>query len=652
MALVKNKRKLRGARLLADDCVAEYPLAEELKDTGVWLARPKGSPPKVGRKPILRSAQEAFTPVGDRTRINIVNHELVRDTINYLKPTLARHAGCDLISVYPGAGLWTTALHDAVQPRSHLLLETDEELYRPFLDSLLQKPGVRLVPKSGIIWEELNKILTPEYLPHQVEIPRTYSDPIPRNDTLLVSMNLCMFPKRRYRLFDSISRMVVYQLISTLRTSSLFQKYGRVRMLIWIPDDEKNQVLPRVLHHRARLAIEAELSTEYIAEVCGDDSSANPQGKPNLKRDLILNKISSHDAEKKSREEKGWSTKRWGQVDMESTRLVLNRMRDARMKTPKGRKTFHMEKFKKLKLAMSRPVNLDKFLILSPRQTEMELKDLLQKDSEKPLVNGTAEWKRLHQIRHYHSRLDRELEHALNFVQGSRELARLKHRAATAVKDAERKKLAKEARQYEEKWDEAYTKLPMYLSHSCTSARDMFHLLEQPEDLGPVLNWDRRPYEPLPVKRTDFFPNVPCALLDICPKSVDPLLRAGMREGKNAADIFDLMLGVFLAQRRKPVQELMEGVWPGTSEGILEGCTSLRDPARGGIDTTGPSSISARVLNQVQLLEIVREFMRWPFRPSYQELLGRHSEDGDDLSLSKGTVEEEHPMGNMTVDAF
>jgi transcription factor 1 len=40
-----------------------------------------------------------------------------------------------------------------------------------------------------------------------------------------------------------------------------------------------------------------------------------------------------------------------------------------------------------------------------------------------------------------------------------------------------------------------------------------------------VLSWDRRPWEPLNVQPTEFFPNQACALIDIQPKAPHRLLR-------------------------------------------------------------------------------------------------------------------------------
>lgn len=653
-------KRTRNPSRLAHLIETEHDLAQKLNDTGVWVTPDTPKPKKTGRpskaKAKKKAAEEAgslpTTPAqgearADKTRVNIVNADLVKDTIKYLKPTLARHHGCDLISVYPGAGLWSQALHDAVQPRSHLLLEPDEALYTPFLEPLLSRPGVRLIPKSGIIWDELNQVLTPEYLPHQVEISPSFDGPIPRNDTLLVSINLAMYPKRRFHTFESLSRMVLYQLISSMRSSGLFQKYGRVRMLVWIPNDEKDQLLPRVLHHRTRLAIEGELCTEYIAEVCGEDKAGELAGKGTSYAK------SRADNAKPADEDRSWNTKRWGQVDMESVRLTLNRMREAKMKTPSGRATFDIKQFQKLRLPLGKPVDFDNYLSFTGRQTGVELEALEQQHKENPMDHKDPDYLRMRYIGHYHTRLDREIAHSQKFVQDYRELLALHQRLAAATDPEERERLAEEFRVSEESWDAAFARMPMYLVHSGTTARDFFHLIFQPPELGPVLSWDRRPYEPLPIGPTDFYPNIPCALLDIQPKVCDPLLR-GMGPGStNSGDIFDLILTSFLSQRRKPVIQQMDSLWPGMRDQVYPLCTSLRDPAQGGIPMSGSSSISVRLLNQVQLMDILRNFMSWPFRPSYEQMLGRHGEDKYDDGFSGGLNGEEHnPLGNMSLDSF
>lgn len=618
-----------------------------------------------------KGKEKKTKPKGDRTRVNIVNPDLVKDIIDYIKPTLKRHEGCDLISVYPGAGLWSSALHKAVKPRSHLLLEPDTDLYGPMLQPLLKKKGVQMVPKSGIIWDELNQVLTPEFLPHQKEVSIAFDEAPPRNDTLLIDINLSMFPKRKFQLFESLSRMVLFQLLVSLRSSSLYQKYGQVRMLIWIPDDEKAALLPRVLVNRHRLAMEGELSTEYIAEVCGLDTSADLGGKANKRQATVFT-----EAEEGEKPEKlkaggtGWNTKRWGQLDLESVRMALARMEQAGIKTPPGRETMHLQKFKELGRSLDEPFDLTEFIQLYTTQTQTEF-DILKAERKgrplekvptgprrkgRPAMEDDPKVRRMAYLRNYHLRLARDHENSVKFVKEHEEIMDLYARAAALPADAEHEKerevLTTEIHQLEEAFINKLNRLPNYQLLAAMGARDSHHLMRQPAGLGPVMSWDRRPYEPLKLDgATDFFPNVPCALLDIQPKAPAPVLRSIGPGSDKSGDMFDLLMGSMLSQRRRLVTEMLDVTWPGARDGLLPGCPSLTDPARGGVPLHGPAGITVRSLNQVQLMEIMEAFKKWPFRPSWEEMVGRLSSDSNEDIGTFGSGNDD-AMGNVTLDAF
>lgn len=173
-----------------------------------------------------------------------------------------------MLDLNPGAGLWSKALHEAVQPRKHILLDLDADFYQPFLSDLLAKPNVELIKKSGIIWESLEDVVTSRFRAQTKVAPQAEAPP-QRNDTLLVTANLSMCPKRPYRGFDNVGTMVLYQFLSSIRQSSLLQQYGLVRFLIWTNDEDKHRVLPRSVLRRRRGAFEAELSCDWLHEVCG-----------------------------------------------------------------------------------------------------------------------------------------------------------------------------------------------------------------------------------------------------------------------------------------------------------------------------------------------------------------------------------------------
>lgn len=79
------------------------------------------------------------------------------DIIERLKPSLEKHHGCDVIEINPGPGVWSSALHEVLKPRTHVLMEPDHEFFQPMLQPLLDADSsYKLVPKSGINWKHVS----------------------------------------------------------------------------------------------------------------------------------------------------------------------------------------------------------------------------------------------------------------------------------------------------------------------------------------------------------------------------------------------------------------------------------------------------------------------------------------------------------------
>lgn len=598
------------------------PLAHKLKDTGVWRTTalnettPKKTPAtktttKKKKKPEAKEPG-AKKPTGDRSRINVTSESLVKDVISYLGPSLERHKGCDLISLYPGAGLWTKALHDAVQPRSHLLLEPDEDLYTPFLGPLLKQDGVRLIPKSGIVWKDLESVLTPEFLPHQKEIGLNTDTSTKRNDTLLVSINLAMFPRKKYQLFESLSRLVTYQLVNSMRTSNLFQKYGQVRMLVWIPDDEKESLLPRTIHYRKRLAIEAEMSTEYIGEVCGADGIFTVESKG-------YSEMADHDANR---------NRRWGQLELESVRMAMLRMRDQGFVTPEGRETRMMQMLLESGRDLDEPIPPTEYIITQNKKAQKEYDEMLAQNEKEPFDRAGPDYRRLKILKNYLVWRDKNEQLSFNRFLAYNDVVEAYGKALRARNPAIKEEHLRAAKELEAAFNAEWEKTPKYLRAIMGLGRDQARMMHhQPAKMGPVLSWDRRPYEPLTVTPFDFFPNIPCALLDLQPKAIPASLRAIGPGTNNAGSIFDLILGVLLQRPNNTVEEQLDIIWPGAAEDVGPQLRSLTDPRLGGAPLTGSGGVTCRGMNQYQLLELLDAYVRWPFRPQFSELVGRLSED-------------------------
>lgn len=601
LAASQAKRTIAIATSIKPELLQVQPgdeVAEFLRESGVWSAS--------------RSIKKR--KIADRHRVNLVSEKLVDDTLNYLKPTLGRHEGCDLLDVFPGAGVWSRKLNDLLKPRTHLLLEPDEEFYKPLLEPFLERPGVQLLPESGIVWEHLNRILRPEFLPHQVEKRFTVDKPPKRNDTLLVTMNLSMYPKRKFRVFDSLAQLVMFQLISSMRPGALFQKYGNVRMLIWVQDNEKFSIVPRTAQRRRKMAIEAELSTDWVCEIAGADEidDNNPRTFGWFRRDQS--------------------------IDAESTGKALKRMKKLGMETPPGRESQYMREY--LAFTGTRDVAGTKAAAVE-RPFLTELAKLESKFEQGVFAEDSADHKRLKTLSYWLRWSAKRSSNILDLLKERDKAVKAFIKASTETStDKERAR----AKKLNDAWNEKVSHLEKSLRSEGLLHRDNLHLLHQKP---PVLNWDRRYADPLIVQPQEFFPNVPCALLDLQPKAAARVLRDMGPDSTRSGDMFDLVLRGIAQNPVDTVSKALETLYPGAANGIIPECPSLTDPKQGGSPLTGWGELTTRSLSEKQLVEIIEAWMKWPFRPSYSELVSRTMDDGTEDDNDGDTS----MMGNTQPDA-
>ncbi|KAK3290129.1 uncharacterized protein B0H64DRAFT_332713 [Chaetomium fimeti] len=556
---------------------SQNAVAEKLATTGAWS--------------VMRGKRKGVN--SDKHRVNIVNEKLCDDVIEYLKPTLARHEGCDLVDIFPGVGIWSKKLHEVLKPRSHVLMEPDEEYYKPFLAPLLEQPGTKLLPESGIVWEQLNKILNPTVLPHQVERRYANDETPQRNDTLLVTVNLCMYPRRKFRSFESLAQLVLFQLLAAIRPGSVFQKYGLVRMLIWTEDSEKGAVLPRTVQRRRKMAIEAEISTDWVCEIVGAEAedAAAARSASWFRRDEAL--------------------------DHESTRRTLERMRQNGFKMPPGREPQHVLDY--LAVAdLNEPGALDTKRYVG-RPFIAELEKLEKKFSDGKFEKKTPEYKRLKTLQYLQTHTTRRSGFVVDLM---KEYDAIVQAYIDAGAD---EKLQEEAAAVACALTDKIEKLEKAFRSDVFLQRDNLHVLRHEP---PILNWDRRYVEPLRAAPSDFFPQIPCTLLDIQPKAVPSILRDMGQQSNRGGDTFDLILRGLSQRPIDPISKSLDTIAPGASQGVAPHCPSLFDPRRDGVPR-GLPELPARAMSQDQLVEVTQAWMSWPFRPSYSELVSRTLEDVD-----------------------
>jgi transcription factor 1 len=137
-------------------------------------------------------------------------------------------------------------------------------------------------------WSSYEKIVDDRLLPCQRLLKEGDPGYNSTNTTLLFLANLGQYPERKWGDFKSISHLMIHQLITAIRTHSIFHRYGFVRMLIWTMDASKMALLPRTVANRRRFTIQAEVACEKIHEVAGAEG-----GPGKNRRDIALDVASS-----------------------------------------------------------------------------------------------------------------------------------------------------------------------------------------------------------------------------------------------------------------------------------------------------------------------------------------------------------------------
>ncbi|KAK6609729.1 hypothetical protein H4I95_02788 [Botrytis cinerea] len=601
----------RRPRKVADD------VKVDAKDESIVepVKRKRGRPRKV--KEVEVEVKSELEPVAEAKPVPKLEAEQEPE----LEQEPEAHVGCDVIDINPGIGMWSSKIHKILKPRTHLLMEPDAKKYNPFLQPLLdaEDSTYQHIPKSGTVWEHLGQVTTPEFLPHQVKLSRDDPKINEPNNTLLVIANLAHHPRKRYRGFESISQLVMYQLLSAARSHALFHQYGLIRMLVWIPDVEKTSWLVRHVAQMRKNAVEAQITTEYIQEI-----ASSTVDNHRFVRDAEVALANSIDVVSKM-DTMGITTPKHRQGPMEFK---------ARQSLATGGHKVKSQDFDRFKRGW-----FDEFKDLQKRLDEGKLSKYTTPEGEK--VESAEKDKRKREKRNYteeyaryiflkakkkvinqHGELTQDLVNDYNNIN---QLHSKILKAVSKSKDTEslRNKLDTMIKMYEDK----ISQLPL-------AAQKIYGVRLDGARIGT--QFEKRPMEPLKVYPKEFRPASELCLLDIQPQALWPILRQNYPENY---DVFEYIIGNMYAHPIDTVYESLEGLWPGALEHIAGECPSLTDPSKGGAFDL--KHLSVRSLTTEMLREIVEAWMRWPFRPSRFELMTKsgsmvHDPDSPDEDILDG----------------
>ncbi|CAG8961314.1 hypothetical protein HYFRA_00013775 [Hymenoscyphus fraxineus] len=551
-----------------------------------------------------------------RKRVNVVSGELCER----LKPSLSKHMGCDILDLNPGACLWSSKMHEILKPRTHVLMENDAKIYKPYIQPLLDAPGstYKLCVKSPLIWSELNSVFTKDFFPLQEAFPKGDPRLDEPNDTMLVLVNLAFFPKQSYKGFPSITPLVIHQLISSVMSHALFQKYGLIRMLVWVADTERESMLPRHVTFRRKASVEAEIACK-MSEVA---SSGRPPAF--FRRD--------------------------SGVEVSITRKVLEKMKQLDIKTPRGRESIVQEHI------MNYPDHAEELVDMldSDKKTHHYLQELTELESQ---------WESGDKIKAFRvtdkgksaqgakGRMVANPDYArMVFLQNRKEFRTAQKQNRDAIISKHRDLLQQQAAWYGIEGKEAsirrdeLKKLREDLIDEIENLRSREARVRVYTDIDnarcmyiedkPLLQYDRRVSEPLKTYKEEFYPSqTELCLLDFEPQPIWSVLR---KDFPANLDIFQHILTTIFALPSQSVKQALISLWPGAYEYLVQECPSLTDPRVGGDPNL--DLLSVRCLPFVSFREILEAWDRWPFRPTREDLLahGGMWENDEGLEVISG----------------
>lgn len=522
------------------------------------------------------------------------------DTIlQRLTPSLAHLTGCSIIDFNPGVGLWSTKLHDVLKPKSHVLVEQDQNFYLPFLEPLLNAPGSRYHLRS---WDEKETWRPDSYIAEGLiqELEKTTTTD-GRNDSLLIIANLAYGRRKRIRGL-SPSHRKIHAYINHIRSQRAFQAHGSVRLLMWMPDSDKSLLLPKTVSHRKKLSIGLDMTCN-VEEIAGGETDS----QITILREAFL--------------------------EIESSKRVAERMEKQDIQIPFGRQDLAIKQMYEDVLSPAddndQSLKGDLLTMTGARRIwHSELKQLDQdfrdgKFSRRPpspsptweppkncRKERSREFYRLCMLKGQFKLQDKIRVKVDDLFQEQEAIDRLHASVVNrALNEPERQgkllEFQRRAKALKDRIEDLPKKFRVVFNNNTDNRRA---LMKDP----PLLMWDRRTAEPLIVREDEFYDPTKLALLDFQPLSPHPFPITSAQSA-----MFDLIIEGLWNQPDNSIYGL-NTLAPCAADAIIPQVPALQDTQRGG--RYDLSELRIRCFTPEMMYEIFQAWDKWPFKPQISEM--------------------------------
>jgi mitochondrial transcription factor 1 len=543
---------------------------------------------------------------------------------------LEQYKGCVIVDICPGAGLWSSKLHDHLKPRSHILVEPSFDEYSPSLTPLLEKAGstYRYVKADPLARDTFTRIMQQDILqaidPHQVDAKK----PLPNNRSILVIANLFNLAQN-----DALNKSFsARKFLSDFATNAwggpkdlaALHSRGPVRMLAWMNASDESSVLPRSVGARSSYTAKIE-SIAQVVEVAGPS------------RNAIANKEAPREAE----------------LEFESSQSVVHRMIEKGISFPEHRKDnifslawdtisdhnriagrkryrvppkFHEDfipQFVKYGTtsgfsSLNQRAYEESFTALctSGKFPTIARKghQLANKGEISEFDPDSAAWKAFHKFLKAERRQSKLRKTIEPYVELSKQILEVETKLSDPSSTIDNPNpptkdliaLLEDLKAKRALLAENHHVVEQSIAEMILDDYHALHL--QP----PNLSWDRRPFEPLLVLEDEFMMRSPLILIDIQPYApTAPPAEAA----QDASYHFDF-LNPFFSKPGRNVQQALESLCPGAGDekfGLCSPDSLVRDVKRGG--RRDVRDLRVRMLGKDALWDLSKRWRTWEGKP-------------------------------------
>ncbi|KAK5113548.1 hypothetical protein LTR62_003417 [Meristemomyces frigidus] len=552
-------------------------------------------------------------------RNDIVSEKLCDDTLSYLAPTLEQYKGCTLIDINPGACLFSTKLHALLKPKRHLLLEPEPRYYDDFIKPLLDLPG------SKYRHTDLPGVHMKEYFHHYKKI---HSDPElaprqglpiddPRQRKLDTSFLVLGNLSRRYygparSSSVSLPLLLLQQMAQASLNNDIFHNGGLVRMLWWVPENEKYTLLPIAETFRYSLNVRMSVASE-MTEVVG-----------------MLDMYNTDNAFYGNRR------RRPAEIKAMVAQSVKQRMDAAGMKRPEGREFLHgeAEKFdpnsvvspfepgintlRELEHATaSAQARLAELTKIGSKQrkrdeTRLALVETLARDLVYPQsACSTQTWHWKLKQDHTIKSITIWTDMALRILSLEVALCILREKTLTP------QTLSPSTEKIHAMWTSLTNVLSSYPKEhlEIVEATVEMHIacLTYPRAIA----LEARAYEPLKGEPHEVYPNNQMMLLDMVPKPVD-LSVPGLASRREGAKLSELLCRSLMESPSQRLPDALNRLAHNAAQDSLAMVPAATDPRKGG--RLDPRNVRTSRVSEEVVEGLVKAWFEWPFRSGMVEL--------------------------------